>query len=136
MHCAGGNRMRWADFWAFFKSRPKAQQTELLNALFKHRRVITSDSEIEQPALDDWTQTLSSETLVEILTNAPVEISMHLIHLLNGSGARRIIGQYSEKESAQLLQAFYEKRPEFKPKPRKRSKTLVAASWLEELENQ
>src|SRR3990172_12471206 len=127
--------MKWADFWAFYKTRPKAKQTELLNALFKQRRVITDDSEIEQPALDDWAKTLSSETLVEILTNAPLEIAMHLIHLLNGSGAKRIIGQYSEKESAQLLRAFYEKRPENKPKPRKRSKTLVAASWLEELEN-
>ena len=128
--------MKWADFWAFFKSRPEAQKKKLLNVLFVQRKVVKDYSEIEQPALDDWAKTLSSETLVEILTNAPVEISMHLIHLLNGSGARRIIGQYSEKESAQLLQAFYEKRPEFKPKPRKRSKTLVAASWLEELENQ
>src|SRR3990172_9806186 len=108
--------MKWADFWAFFKSRPKAQQTELLNALFKQRRVITDDSEIEQPALDDWAKTLSSETLVEILTNAPVEISMHLIHLLNESGAKGILSQYSEKESAQLRQKFYETRPEFKPK--------------------
>jgi len=127
--------MKWADFWAFFKSRPTAQQTKLLTALFKQRKVSTGETEIDQFAFDDWAKTLSSETLVEILTNAPIEIALHLIHLLNESGARRIIRQYAEKEAAQLLRAFYEKRPEFKPKPRKRSRTLVAASWLNELEN-
>lgn len=127
--------MRWADFWAFYKSRPEAQQKKLLNALFVQRK-IKGESETEQLALDDWAKTLSQEILVEILTNAPLEIAMHLVHLLNESSAKRILSQYSEKESEQLRQEFFKKRPEFKPKTRKRSKTLVAASWLDDIEEE
>lgn len=119
--------MKWADFWAFYKSQEPKQQRVLLTTLYSRNG--------DRAAFDDWVKNLADDTLVEILTNAPFEIAIHYVHLLN-SGARQIMAQYREKESAQLRQTYLEKRPEFKPKPRRRSKTLVAASWLEELENE
>ena len=110
--------MQWPQFWAAYKSQTERQRKVMLTALYSGNE--------QRSAFDDWLKNLEGRVVIEILTNAPEEVVRYY---------ERLFRELGETEKATgLRQIFLGEK--VKPKPRRRSKTLVAASWLEELENE